>query len=155
MARRAGDIGMELLVEDFLHEVRRHHDMEWRNPFDDRANLPNEEFFVTKITSDRYTKSGQQLRLEENDFLAGKPSTAIPGDGYDIHDFYHLCRGDHINNNHHHLTCSFTNNNDPYLLLAPLKLEILSSDPPVLLYHKVLTEVEVDFLTTHMETEEC
>lgn len=151
LARVAGERGMELLAEDFLHEVRKHHDMEWRNPFDDRANLPNEEFFVTIITSDGYTKSGSQLRLEETDFLRGEPSTGVAGDGYDIHEYYHLCRGDHTNSHHQHLTCSLTNNNHPYLLLAPLKQEILSSDPPLLLYHNVLTEEEVEFLTTHME----
>jgi hypothetical protein len=153
VAEVSGDVGMELIVEDFLQEVRHQHDLQWKSPVGNRANFPNEEFFVTKISSDNHSKSGEQLRMEENDFLDLVPRTPDPGQGYDIHDFYSLCRGEPVNlrSSPPNLQCFLATHDDPFLLLAPLKLEILSAEPLLHLYHDVLMESETQFLTSHME----
>lgn len=53
------------------------------------------------------------------------------------------CRGLWPERKTHNLTCSYVNKNSAYLKLAPLKLEQLSSEPLIQLYHDVLYDSEI------------
>lgn len=43
-----------------------------------------------------------------------------------------------------HLQCGYLTETHPFLLLAPLKVEELSHDPLLLLYHEVIYQSEID-----------
>ena len=44
------------------------------------------------------------------------------------------------------LQCFLTSRDDPYFLLAPLKMEIVSEDPVVHVFHQILTEGEMELM---------
>ncbi|XP_034484385.1 prolyl 4-hydroxylase subunit alpha-2 [Drosophila innubila] len=46
-----------------------------------------------------------------------------------------------------HLRCGYLTETHPFLLLAPLKVEELSDDPLLLLYHEVIYQSEIDTIT--------
>ena len=149
---KQGSFAHNYMVE-FLRRVRLVHDRNWRTPVGHRGVLPNEELFVSKIVNDEgVMRTGQQLREEEIVFLQSEPQVRDLSTGFNIHDFYSLCRGEEIN-----LTkpledpaCLLTTNNDPYFLLAPLRLEVLSDNPPIHIFHQVLTEAEMRFMKTRV-----
>ena len=129
------------------------HDRNWRTPVGQRGVLPNEEVFVSKILNDEgITKSGQELRKEEKVFLQSEPQVRDLSSGFNIHDFYALCRGETLNQTKSlkDPKCYSTALNDPYFLLAPLHLEILSDDPQIHIFHQILTNQEMDFMTTRV-----
>ena len=136
---------------EFLNRARIVHDRNWKSPVGQRGVLPNEEVFVSKIfRDDGTTKSGKQLREEEKLFLQTEPQVRVLTSGFNIHDFYALCRGESLNMTKHpkNPKCYTTTQDDPYFLLAPLKLEMLSDDPPIYMYHHILTEGEIHFMTS-------
>lgn len=45
-----------------------------------------------------------------------------------------------------HLRCGYLTETHPFLLLAPLKVEELSHDPLLLLYHEVIYQSEIDII---------
>lgn len=44
------------------------------------------------------------------------------------------------------LYCSYVNNNVPFLLIAPLKLEQVSHDPYIVVYHEVMYDSEIEIM---------
>lgn len=44
------------------------------------------------------------------------------------------------------LTCSYVNNDVPFLLIAPLKLEEISHDPYIVVYHEVMYDSEIEII---------
>jgi hypothetical protein len=115
--------------------------------------LPNEEVFVSKIWNEEdIPKSGQELRKEENVFLQSEPQVRNLSSGFNIHDFYALCRGETLNETKSlkDPKCYSTTLNDPYFILAPLQLEILSDHPQIHIFHQILTNQEMDFMTTRV-----
>ena len=138
-------------MKEFLNRARIVHDRNWKTPSGQRGVLPNEEVFVEKILhEDRTIKSGKYLRQKEMNFLESEPQVRDLSSGFNIHDFYSLCRTERLEN----LTKTLKNpycyfqNKDPYFVLAPLKMEIVSEDPPIYIYHQILTEGEIEFMTT-------
>ena len=113
--------------------------------------MPNEKVFVSKILNDDgITKTGQELRKEEKVFLQSEPQVRDLSTGFNIHDFYTLCRGETLNQTKtiKDPKCYLTTLNDPYFLLAPLQLDILSDDPQIHIFHQILTNQEMNFMTT-------
>ena len=139
--------------KEFLMRARIVHDRNWRTPVGQRGVLPNEEVFVSKILNDEgITKSGQELRKEEKVFLQSEPQVRDLSSGFNIHDFYALCREETLNQTKplKDPKCYSTALNDPYFSLAPLHLEILSDDPQIHIFHQILTNQEMDFMTTRV-----
>ena len=140
---------MEERIKRLLTETKLEHNQHWRSPVGQRGNYPNEEFFVRKVDQDKIT-TGQELRREEAAYLREYSMTGYLKQGWNIHDFYSLCRGEAVS---HTMVptkqhCQLTTKNNPYFYLAPLRQEIVSEDPLVHLYHDILTEGEIHFLTT-------
>ena len=115
--------------------------------------MPNEEVFVEKILHEDHTiKSGKYLRQKEISFLESEPQVRDLSSGFNVHDFYALCRTERLEN----LTKTLKNpycffqNKDPYFALAPLKIEIVSEDPPIYIYHEILTDGEIELMTTRV-----
>ena len=138
---------------EFLMRARIVHDRNWRTPVGQRGVLPNEEVFVSKVLNDEgITKSGQKLRKEEKVFLQSEPQVRDLSSGFNIHDFYAICRGETLNQTKplKHLKCYLTTLDEPYFLLAPLQLEIISDDPQIHIFHQILTNQEMDFMTTRV-----
>uniref|UniRef100_T1GCC6 procollagen-proline 4-dioxygenase n=2 Tax=Eukaryota TaxID=2759 RepID=T1GCC6_MEGSC len=46
------------------------------------------------------------------------------------------------------LFCSYASNDNPFLKLAPFKLEVISLEPNIVIYHDVLYNSEIDFFKT-------
>jgi len=134
----------------FLHRARLEHNNNWHSPAGQRGNYPNEEFFVRRIESDPNPDTGKTLRIEEEYFLSKETRNGHLKQGYNIHDFYALCRGEKLQQSRtpSQPICRMTHKNDPYFFIAPLKEEIVAEDPPVRIYHGVLTDAEIDVMTT-------
>jgi len=149
---KADDEPMEKHIGQFLKNARIEHNSNWRSPVGQRGNLPNEEFFVRKIMNNPKLTVGMDLRIEETDFLAREPAAQRLNQGYNIHDFYALCRGEHVRHSHAPAKpmCTLTTKNNPYFYLAPIKQEVLSLEPLLHLYHGILTDREIQFMTTHI-----
>lgn len=148
---KANDEPQVSMITTFLRIARRGHNNNWQSPKGQRGNYPNEEFFVRRIQKELTT--GIQLRIEENYFWTNKSGNNQFGNlkqEFNIHDFNSLCRGE-IENNLYTSTspmCKFITKNDPYFILAPLKLEIISEDPLLHVYHDIITNGEINFMTT-------
>jgi len=135
-------------INSFLERTQQDHDMNWKNPKENPGNLPNEEFFIDKIGSGR---TGSELRDAEAEELSGQVLDRDK-EGWYVHDFTALCRGETVNTNkttHAGNKCVLTTNRDLYLVLAPLKLEIISSDPVLFMYHDLLTSEEINMMKHH------
>ena len=91
--------------------------------------------------------SGLQLRREEEDFLAGEEENddRFTRQGFNLHTFYSLCRGERPATSCPCPApqCSLETNSQPYLVLAPLRLERLCQQPVLYMYHDLLTEGEM------------
>ena len=138
---------LEDTINSFLDQTKKDHDLHWKGPEENPGNLPNEEFFIRKTG----ISSGKELRAEEALQLSDQVLDRKK-DGWFVHDFNALCRGDAVNLNtstSQHQRCLLTTNSDPYFILAPLKLEIISSDPVLLMYHDILTEGEMEMMKHH------
>ena len=143
------DKDMEKMVTKFLQSARLAHNKNWVSPAGQRGNLPNEEYFVRKIVNKPKLTTGKELRSEETKFLNDSNSGYLK-QGYNIHDFYALCRGERVPHSHAPSTpmCMLTTKNNPYFYLAPLKLEIVSEQPLLHLYHEILTDGEIQLMTS-------
>eukprot|EP00091_Calanus_sinicus_P011996 TRINITY_DN27073_c0_g1_i1.p1 TRINITY_DN27073_c0_g1~~TRINITY_DN27073_c0_g1_i1.p1 ORF type:complete len:151 (+),score=27.82 TRINITY_DN27073_c0_g1_i1:107-559(+) len=97
---KADDKPMEKYIAKFLKSARIEHNSNWRSPVGQKGNLPNEEFFVRKIVNNPKLSTGKELRMEENDFLSKEPKNYHLNQGYNIHDFYALCRGEQVNHSY-------------------------------------------------------
>ena len=146
------DKDMEKSITRFLQRARLEHNNNWRSPLGQRGNFPNEEFFVRRIENDSELTTGKDLRSEGKIFLGEETKDGPLKQGYNIHDFYSLCRGEKVRHSHapSNPMCRLTTKDNPYFFLAPLKLEILSEQPLLHLYHEVLTDGEIDVMTTRI-----
>ena len=153
MANEVGDKPMGKVITRFLQKARLEHNNNWNSPVGQRGNYPNEEFFLKRIeSSSPLLTSGKELRKEETDFLREESGNGHLKQGYNIHDFYSLCRGETVIHSHAPRLpmCHLTTKNNPYFFLAPLKLEILSEEPLLHLYHDILTDGEINFMTSRI-----
>jgi len=55
-----------------------------------------------------------------------------------------LCRGENVSNEHDKsLYCSFVTNNHSFLILGPIKQEIISIDPIVVVYYDIISQERI------------
>ena len=127
-------------IRQLLSEMREEHDSRWRDPADVkyRGKYPNEEFFVERIHLGNIVRSGRELR----DMERGRPVITRG----DMASYKRLCQGETILEEElQDRTCRlFTFH--PSFILAPLHFERLSTDPPVVLFHDLLTSEEMKFM---------
>ena len=110
-----------------------------------RGLRPNEEFFVSKIfTNEGNVLSGRTLRRMEKEFLEREPNKQSTG-GFHLHDFSMLCRGEKLPHTKPltQTQCRLSTMSDPYFILCPLRLEKLSEDPSISIFHDFLSEMEM------------
>ena len=72
--------------------------------------------------------------------------------GFNIHDFYSLCRGEpapHTCSPARPL-CHLTTNQQPYLTLAPLRVETICEEPTLVIFHDILTQQEMSYMKAHV-----
>ena len=72
--------------------------------------------------------------------------------GFNIHDFYSLCRGEpapHTCSPARPL-CHLTTNQQPYLTLAPLRVETICEEPTLVIFHDILTSKEMAYMKAHV-----
>ena len=79
-------------IKRFLHRARLEYNDNWHSPAGQRGNYPNGEFFVRRIKSEPNNETGKTLRIEEEHFLNKETRNGHLKQGYNIHDFYTLCR---------------------------------------------------------------
>jgi len=146
---------MKNYATKFLKYVRIQHNKNWISPMMLEGALPNEEFFVQRIMKSPKQVTGKELRIDGADFLAKELTKYLPRkEGFGINEFFALCRGEHFK---HSYTppkpmCRLTTKNDPYFYLSPIKQEIVSEDPVLHLYHDVLTDSEMLFMTSNISS---
>ena len=88
---------LEDTIRSFLNQTRIDHDKYWKAPEENPGNLPNEEYFIRRIGDE---SNGRDLRKEEAKELYNQVLDREK-EGYFVHDFNALCRGDKININKH------------------------------------------------------
>ena len=140
-------------INNFLDQVRADHDKYWQAPGSNPGNLPNEEYFLRKIRDEATAASGRQLREEESDL---DDNLDISKPGYYIREYNALCRGEQVKRNgsrKRQNICLLVSNNDAYYILAPFKMEIVSSDPVLFMFHDVLTEKEMEVMKTRVASQ--
>jgi len=146
---------MKKYVTKFLKYARIQHNNYWKSPMLLEGSLPNEEYFVQRIMKSPKQVTGKELRIDGADYLAKELIKYIPRkEGFGINEFYALCRGEHFK---HSYTppkpmCQLITKNDPYFYLAPIKQEIVSEDPVLHLYHDILTDGEIRFMTSNVSS---
>ena len=67
-----------------------------------------------------------------------------------MRNFERLCRGESLRK-YESLTCQLVSETHPYFLLAPLKVEPISLDPPITLYHNLLNDAQIMGLLNETE----
>ena len=133
-------------INKFLAQTRHDHDQHWQSPDTNPGNLPNEEYFIEKIGDSG--RSGREMRLLEADMIEDDLDHVKPG--YYIREFNALCRGEQLQRKNQSSyagkICVLTSNGDMYHLLSPYKLEIVSLDPVLFMYHDVLSDQEMQLM---------
>ena len=68
--------------------------------------------------------------------------------GFDIHDFYSLCRGDAVAHSCAEATgqCHLTTGDQPYFTLAPVRVETICQEPMLTIFHDIVTKKETDYM---------
>lgn len=105
--------------------------------------------------SDNIKESRSVRRQKRNDFIEAKiKSHDYPFDHVypEANDDYHrllyeaVCRGEAKASPRQMapFRCRYVTNKSPFLKIAPLKLEEISLDPYIVLYHDVMYDVEID-----------
>ena len=118
-------------IQDFLDEMKDLHDIKFiPSAYEDG------QFFIRIFNGTDITT--KQLRiLEENQFQRKFPSE----DWEELRQRNQLCRGEKISNFVGY--CEYRTNNDPWLLLSPLKAEILYEKFPLVLFHGLISNTEI------------
>ena len=144
------DKAMEEFITRFLNKARLEHNNNWRSAIGQKGNYQNEEFFFQRILYSPVQVTGKDLRIKETTFLLTQSNAVHLNQGYNMHDFYALCRGERVPHSHAPSIpmCMLTTKNNPYFYLAPLKLEIVSEQPLLHLYHEILTDGEIQLMTS-------
>ena len=127
-------------MEMFLGLARIEHNNNWVDPAVKRGNFSNEEFFVRKIEEG---DTGLSLREEEKLFLVNATN---------LHDFYSLCRGEPAAQScaPARPLCHVSTNQQPYLTLAPLRVETICEEPSLVIFHDILTHQEMAYMKSHV-----
>ncbi|XP_013402652.1 prolyl 4-hydroxylase subunit alpha-1 [Lingula anatina] len=105
------------------------------DPENERA-LQNKRYFLSNLE-----ESDQPMTIENK-----RPHRGVRDEEYE--NYEKLCRGDSIKpfktpKRTHKLTCSYETNKSPNLLLRPFKVEVLYHSPKIVMWHDVLSEVEM------------
>ena len=140
-------------VVDFIEKIRQEHDLRFSPMSMNPGNLPNEEFFIAKIAEHLeqapegkvINRIGRHLREVEYEVLATQKKntkTSVPG-SYNLHDFYALCRGDRNPEIEPDQKCYLTNLDEPRFTISPLKMEVLALNPPVAVFHEILSGKDI------------
>ncbi|XP_017030933.2 prolyl 4-hydroxylase subunit alpha-1 [Drosophila kikkawai] len=96
--------------------------------FADIGNVDIDEFYL------KLTKPENDIELEKQLYETQRPST----------DFEKGCHGEFQSKSR--LTCSYNHTTTPFLRLAPLKMEEVSRNPYIVMYHDVLYDSEIEVL---------
>ena len=88
--------------------------------------------------------------LNDESFLSNNPfefKNPRPGHslGHERDDYEALCRGDFEKKLNKNLYCRYINYN-PFLVIAPVKEELVNEDPKIWLYHDVITEKQIEIM---------
>ena len=152
MMQNENEKRLEDRITRFLNKARLDHNNNWNSPVGQRGNYPNEEFFVRRIESSPNITTGRELRFEEAEFLQRGSTNGHLKQGFNIHDFYTLCRGEKVDYSSapQNPMCWLTTKNNPYFILSPIKTEVISEKPLVHLYHDVLTDNEMKLMTSRI-----
>ena len=72
--------------------------------------------------------------------------------GFNIHDFYSLCRGEPAAHScaPARPLCHVTTNQQPYLTLAPLRVETICEEPSLVIFHDILTSAEMTYMKSQV-----
>lgn len=72
--------------------------------------------------------------------------------GFNIHDFYSLCRGEPALQScaPARPLCHVSTNGQPYLTLAPLRVETICEEPSLVIFHDILTPQEMTYMKSHV-----
>lgn len=156
--------GQEQHILNTVIQYSLDHDTHWISPVGQKGILPNEEKFLARL---RDTKGegpdgrlGRTVRRAEAAFLAKEPDLPLANltAGYSHHDFYSLCRGDPVTrvvarlDPHCYLRHRAPRGNQ-HFMLPPLREEVVSSSPLLLLYHDMLTEQEMQLMVEKVSTQ--
>ncbi|GBM54730.1 Prolyl 4-hydroxylase subunit alpha-1 [Araneus ventricosus] len=89
-----------------------------------------------------YYSSYEQSDEHDSHSLRALKRALIPS----FDNYEKLCRGDRIRSHRveSKLKCRYTTNNNSYLLLQPIKQEILSLDPFICMYHDIISDKDIE-----------
>ena len=135
-------------IVNLVTEAQDSHDSNWKAPNGLEGIIPNEKMFVSRIIDNNGSRTtAKKLRKEEHEFFESQPLNHQLDDLV-LHNFYKVCRGEilaYLQSND--LKCELAETLDPFLVLAPVKKEILSRDPPLFLFHEIISQNEMDYFT--------
>lgn len=108
---------------------------EWKDNVDNVIKQLVSQSSSDKIQNmvDKYLAVNEQIFIEQRAKHKAKPNAVEKG-----------CRGLWPKRKTHPLTCRYVQQNSAYLMLAPLKMEMLSLEPLIQLYHDVLHDSEIE-----------
>ena len=120
-------------IRDFLVQMKDFHDDNFMFPTNE-----NGQFFIRKFNGSDIT--AKQLRkLEENQEIFQRK---FPSNEFNQKDIHQLCRGKKLSKFVGY--CEYRTNEDPWLLLLPLKAEILAEKPfPLVIFHGLISNTEI------------
>ena len=146
-AEAAQELNMTPELSVLLDEGRQYHDSVWEAPDGMKGILPNEMMFVSKIyDEDGLFKTAKHLRNEEQGFFKSeKFNEELTGPV--LHNFYKVCRGEKSTNSpYERYGCILSDADDPYFVLAPLRKELLSMNPPIFIVHGIISKAEMEYM---------
>ena len=146
-------------IQAFLVTVQKDHDLRFSPMEMSPGNLPNEEFFITKIGDNvKPGRLGFELRKKEAKALEKivRSENNVAG-SYNLHDFYNLCRGDRVpvlsKKKEKEQKCYLTNVNEARFIIKPLKMEVLSEKPPVAVFHEILSKKDISSMKHYVSNQ--
>ena len=145
------DIATMDKIKNLITYAKKQHDEHFipPTPGDGWSTYPNEHFFIRKFNND-FSLTGKKLRQEEWEQFRHRYSSELPMLHHHIRDYHTVCRGEKLmfkNQQAFQGYCELRTNNDPWLMLAPAKTEIMSEGEfPLLLFHNVVSDTEIDYM---------
>lgn len=146
------DLSMLTKISEVLNEAKKSHDKHFMppTPGDGWSRYPNEHFFIRPFGEDKQL-TGRQLRQEERENFSKRYTSESLEFVHHLRDYHTLCRGDAVlsrNAKKFEGYCTMTHKNDPYLYLSPAKIEVLSEQPELYMFHDVVTKNELEYMQT-------
>jgi len=145
----------KLLV--FMNQLMNEHDQYWIGHSAGPFVLPNEAFFINKIkniTEEPFV--GRRLREVQAQYITPDSLSDVDGATHNVHVFQALCRGERIRYRVQDAAqiCFYAIFKSAALPI--LKVEMLSIDPPLYVFHEVLSKTEIksfkEYVATRLET---